>query len=236
LNEYFELMVGSVNQHQGTLHKFIGDAVMAVWGDVVSHSPVEDAQRAVRAALQMGTLVDGLNRRWAEEGKPPFNIGVGLNFGEVVVGNIGATQRREFTVIGDAVNLASRIEGLTKHYHHRVLVGESLAAMLENLFLIRSVANLVVMGKTKPVRVYAILAEYGTEEAGQFSASWLLRYEEAYRAFIGRDFKGAETRFRACLEQMPDDFLCQHYAEACARFIVQPPPEDWDATVAMKEK
>ncbi|MDX6766630.1 MAG: adenylate/guanylate cyclase domain-containing protein [Candidatus Methylacidiphilales bacterium] len=236
LNDYFEKMVGSVNRHQGTLHKFIGDAVMAVWGDVVSSSPVEDAQRAVRSALEMVTLAGELNSRWTAEGKPPFQIGIGLNFGEVVVGNIGATQRREFTVIGDAVNLASRIEGLTKHYRARVLVGESLAGMLEGAFILRSVGRMVVKGKTKSVGIYAVLAENGSEAAAEYSPSWLLRYEEAYRAFTGRDFEGAEKRFQDCLNQVPDDFLCTLYLNACRDYIAHPPPEDWDATVEMKEK
>jgi adenylate cyclase len=236
LNEYFELMVGCVNRHQGTLHKFIGDAVMAVWGDIVTHSPAEDAQRAVRSALEMADLVDTLNRRWLDEGKPLFHIGVGLNFGEVVVGNIGATQRREFTVIGDAVNLASRIEGLTKHYRYRLLVGESVAAMLEEIFILRSVGNLVLKGKTKSVRVYAVLGEHGSDAAAALSPSWLMRYEEAYRAFLERDFVGAEKRFLACLDQVPGDYLCTYYSDACRNFIVNPPPENWDATVEMKEK
>jgi adenylate cyclase len=236
LNEYFEQMVGCVNQHQGTLHKFIGDAVMAVWGDVVPRSPVEDAQRAVRAALQMCSLADALNRRWLEQGKPLFHIGVGLNFGEVVVGNIGATQRREFTVIGDAVNLASRLETLTKHYRARVLVGESLVELLDDLFVLRSVGNMLLKGRTKTVRVYAVLGEFGTEAAAEWSPSWLLRYEEAYRAFLDRDFAGAETRFRDCLQQVPTDYLCEYYADLCRHYMDHPPPADWNASVEMKEK
>jgi adenylate cyclase len=236
LNQYFEQMVTAVNHHQGTLHKFIGDAIMAVWGDIVSQSPVEDAQRAVRAALDMCAQGDELNKRWLLEGKPLFHTGVGLNFGEVVVGNIGATQRREFTVIGDAVNTASRLEGLTKHYRARVLVGESLAALLQDAFLLRSVGNMVVKGKTKSVRVFAVLGEMGSEEAAKWSPSWLLRYEDAFRAYAERDFIGAEKRFRSCLNQVPGDFLCDFYAESSARYAAQPPPEDWHATVEMKEK
>jgi len=236
LNEYFEQMVSAVNQHQGTLHKFIGDAIMAVWGDIVSQSPVEDAQRAVRAALDMGAKGDELNKRWLLEGKPLFHTGVGLNFGEVVVGNIGATQRREFTVIGDAVNTASRLEGLTKHYRARVLVGESLAGLLEDAFLLRTVGSMVVKGKTKAIRVFAVLGEMGSEEAAKWSPSWLIRYEDAFRAFIERDFAGAEKRFRACLEQVPGDYLCDFYAEASARYAAQPPAEDWTGAVEMKEK
>ena len=236
LNEYFEKMVGSVNHHQGTLHKFIGDAVMAVWGDVVSHSPAEDAQRAVRSALEMCVLADELNARWRAAGKPPFNIGIGLNYGEVVVGNIGATQRREFTVIGDAVNLASRLEGLTKHYKSRVLIGESLVPMLADVFILRPVGNMIVKGKTKSVRVYAVLAERGTPAAANWPADWLARYEDAYKAFLNRDFTDAEKKLAACLKEIPDDFLSSVYAKASRDFINNPPPADWDATVEMKEK
>jgi adenylate cyclase len=133
LNEYFAAMVECVFRHGGTLDKFIGDAVMAVWGNTRSNGAEEDATNAVRCALAMREELEKLNRRWAAEGRSRFRIGIGINSGEVVVGNIGSPHRMEFTVIGDAVNIAWRLQERTKH-GPTILLGESVAELLGETF------------------------------------------------------------------------------------------------------
>ena len=148
LNEYFERMVECVTRYDGTLHKYIGDAIMAVWGDVLLRSENDDAKNAVRAALAMRRELVTLNEFWRQDGRIELSIGMGLNFGTVCVGNIGATQRREYTVIGDAVNLASRLEGLTKSFKTDLCIGQSVHALLDNEFLTRSVGLVVLKGSS----------------------------------------------------------------------------------------
>ncbi|NJK92852.1 MAG: DUF309 domain-containing protein [Blastochloris sp.] len=195
LNQYFEQMVECVNRYQGTLHKYIGDAVMAVWGDVVSSSPRDDARNAVRCSLAMREQLALLNQRWKSEGRPPFQIGIGLNHGNVLVGNIGATQRREFTVIGDAVNLASRLEGVTKQFHTDFVVGETVQQFLKGEFLVRSVGVLVVKGKTQPVRAYEVLEAFDNPKR-LWEEHWVSLYEEAFNARLTRDFDKASDSGR----------------------------------------
>lgn len=235
LNEYFEQMVECVNRYQGTLHKYIGDAVMAVWGDVVSSSPRDDARNAVRCSLAMREQLALLNERWKSENRPAFNIGIGLNHGNVLVGNIGASQRREFTVIGDAVNLASRLEGVTKQFHTDFVVGETLQQFLKGEFLIRSVGVLVVKGKTKPVRAYEVLEAFDNP-VRQWEDSWVSGYEEAFDAFLLRDFDKATRLWEQCAAARPDDFCTLEYLSESRGFQQNPPPVDWDGVMTLNTK
>ncbi len=164
LNEYFEVMVECVFRYGGTLDKFIGDAVMAVWGNTRSNGPVEDATNAVRCAIAMSEELALLNRRWALQDRPPFRIGIGLNSGDVVVGNIGSPHRMEFTVIGDAVNIAWRLQERTKHGPN-ILLGESVAALLGPEFPTEDCGELQVADH-EPVR-YAQLAGAEPEQRGE---------------------------------------------------------------------
>ncbi|ACB76778.1 CHASE2 domain-containing protein [Opitutus terrae] len=157
LNEYLEAMVECIHAEGGTLHKFIGDAVMAVWGDLASEGVAIDAQRAARAALAMQATLAQLNAKWQGEQKPPLAMGVGLNHGVVLIGNIGSPRRMEFAAIGDAVNLASRLESLNKELHTRILAGENLQPLLAEAFQLRPCGSLPVKGKAQPVRVFELL-------------------------------------------------------------------------------
>jgi adenylate cyclase len=155
LNEYFLEMVGAVLKENGTLQKFIGDAIMAAWGDVHTEGAEEDARRAVRTALDMRAALAKLNVRWQNQpNRVPLNIGMGVNTGEIIVGNIGHPQRMEFTVLGDGVNQAARFESATKQFHADLLVGESVEALTRKHFIFRQVGLLTVKGKTKPVEAF----------------------------------------------------------------------------------
>jgi adenylate cyclase len=162
LNEYFAAMVECVFRYGGTLDKFIGDAVMAVWGNTRSNGAAEDATNAVRCALAMRVELEKLNARWAAEGRPPFRIGIGLNSGDVVVGNIGSPHRMEFTVIGDAVNIAWRLQEKTKQGPN-ILFGQSVAELLGEEFPTEDCGELQ-LSDHEPVR-YACLV--GDKEKGR---------------------------------------------------------------------
>jgi adenylate cyclase len=164
LNEYLSGMVGHVFDNGGTLDKFIGDAIMAVWGNVSSKGLAEDAKSAVRAALGMRAALRTMNERWAAEGRKKLGFGVGINHGEAVIGNIGSYEpheRLDPTVIGDSVNLASRLEALTRNYSVDSLVGPSAAELVRDEFLLRSVALAQVKGKSIPVEVFTLVGAHG---------------------------------------------------------------------------
>ena len=156
LNEYLAAMVECIHRERGTLHKFIGDAVMAVWGDLETSGVAEDAAGAVRAALAMEERLAELNDKWKGEGLPALRMGIGLNHGTVLIGNIGSPRRMEFTAIGDAVNLASRLEGLNKQLGTTLLVGEGVRELLKDQFEFQPCGSVPVKGKANPVEVFAL--------------------------------------------------------------------------------
>jgi adenylate cyclase len=234
LNEYLSRMTSAVFQHNGTLDKFIGDAVMAVWGNVGSRGIVEDAKACARAAVAMRRELKGLNKRWEGEGVAPFHIGIGINHGEVLVGNIGSQEKADPTVIGDAVNLASRLEALTRTYGVDILVGERAADLIRDEFHLRSVALVQVKGKTKPVEVFTLIgARAGMEDA---FLQRLEMYEAGFRKFRQRDFAGAKILFSQFLEFYPDDALAGMYLERSLEYEAQPPDEAWNAVEVFKKK
>jgi adenylate cyclase len=234
LNEYFEEMVRLVFAHNGSLDKFIGDAVMAVWGNIVSESPAQDARRAVATALAMRKSLEQLNASWKARGWQELHIGIGINHGEVIVGNLGSTEKMELTVIGDAVNLASRLEGLTKEYRLDLLLGENVARLVGDTYILRLVDCVQVKGKTKPVDVFTVMGE----GAGQTVSLpvWLARYEEGVRRYRQREFADAAKLFEVSVSNKPDDYLSAMYLARCRALIENPPGESWDGVFVMTKK
>ena len=234
LNEYFEEMVRHVFSHGGSLDKFIGDAVMAVWGNILSHGASRDACQAVSTALAMRKSLVKLNQDWQARGLPQLAFGLGLNHGDVIVGNLGSTEKMELTVIGDAVNLASRLEGLTKEYHLDLLLGENMAPLVGGEFILRTVDYVQVKGKTKPVDVFTVMGD----GAGQTVSLplWLARYEEGVRLYRARAFAEALVAFQECLHRQPDDYISSMYADRCQNLISHPPDESWNGVYVMTKK
>ena len=210
LNRYLSSMVPMVFDNGGTLDKFIGDAIMAVWGNVSSHGAVEDAKAAMRAALGMRREMPKLNAAWVAEGIQPLAFGIGINHGEAIVGNIGSYEpheRLDPTVIGDAVNLASRLEALTRVYAVDILIGQSAAELVRDDFHFRSVARVQVKGKTEPVEIFTLIGARNDDNVDPEFLKWLQAYEEAIAKFRKRDFKDAKILFSHFLEFYPDDAL-----------------------------
>jgi adenylate cyclase len=235
LNEYLSRMTSVIFSNGGTLDKFIGDAVMAVWGNVRSLGTAQDAKSCVHAALGMRRELSQLNKNWRDQGRMGLGMGVGINHGEVIVGNIGSHERMDPTVIGDAVNLASRLEGLTRTYGVDILVGASTAELVRDEVHLRSVARVQVKGKTKPVDVFTLVCARG-EETDPESLKWLETYEEALEKFRTRDFMNAKILFSRFLEFYPDDLLAKMYLDRALEYEQHPPDEAWNAVEVFKEK
>jgi adenylate cyclase len=238
LNRYLSAMVPQVFDNGGTLDKFIGDAIMAVWGNVTSHGAEQDAKAAVRAAHGMRRVMAKLNEEWRAEGISPLAFGVGINHGDAIVGNIGSYEpheRLDPTVIGDAVNLASRLEALTRTYSVDILIGTSAAELVGDEFHLRSVARVQVKGKTEPVDVFTLIGAR-TDEIDPELLKWLQTYEEAIVKFRKRDFKDAKILFSHFLEFYPEDALGKMYLAMALKYEKAPPDEAWNAVEVFKKK
>ena len=236
LNEYLTKMTAVIFEHGGTLDKFIGDAIMAVWGNVHSYGVTEDAKRAVRAAYGMRLALKALNEGWREQGRMGLGMGVGVNHGEVIVGNVGSTERMDPTVIGDAVNLASRLEGLTRTYGVDVLIGAPVAELVRDEFHLRSVARVQVKGKTLPADVLTLLGPRDGKSVDPQLLKWVETYEEGLTKFRERDFTQSKILFSQFLEFYPDDHLAKMYLERALEYEKQPPDEAWNAVEVFKKK
>jgi adenylate cyclase len=228
-------MTAVIFENGGTLDKFIGDAIMAVWGNVHSYGVAEDAKKSVRAAYGMRCALRSLNDTWREQGRMGLGMGIGINQGEVIVGNIGSQERMDPTVIGDAVNLASRLEGLTRIYGVDILIGTSAAELVGDEFHLRSVARVQVKGKTLPVDVLTLVGPRDNSLDPQL-LKWIETYEEALIKFRERDFKQSKILFSQFLEFYPDDNLAKMYLERALEYEHQPPDEAWNAVEVFKKK
>ena len=235
LNEYLTQMTSVVFSNGGTLDKFIGDAIMAVWGNVRSLGTAQDAKNSVRTALGMRRELRELNQKWRDQGRMGLGMGIGINQGEVIVGNIGSLERMDPTVIGDSVNLASRLEGLTRVYGVDILVGASAAELVRDEFHLRSVARVQVKGKTKPVDVFTLIGARDEKVDPQL-LKWLESYEEGFDKFRTRDFVQAKILFSLFLEFFPEDLLAKMYLDRVLEYEQAPPDEAWDAVEVFKKK
>jgi adenylate cyclase len=235
LNEYLSRMTSVVFGNGGTLDKFIGDGIMAVWGNVRSLGMAEDAKNCARAALGMRRELRKLNEKWRAEGRMGFGMGIGINHGEVIVGNIGSHERMDPTVIGDSANLASRIEGLTRVYGLDILVGATAAELVRDEVYLRSVARVQVKGKTKPVDVLTFIGARN-EEVDPELLKWLETYEEGLEKFRTRDFTQAKILFSRFLEFYPDDLLAKMYLTRALKYEQAPPDEAWEAVEVFEKK
>ncbi len=235
LNEYFEKMVDCITVRNGTLHKYIGDAIMALWGDIISTSAELDASQAVAAAVEMRKALSGLNEGWKRRGIRPVKIGMGLNHGVVCVGNIGAPQRKEFTAIGDAVNLASRLEGVTKQFGTDLIISDSVLSLIGDAAYCRTIGQLVVKGKSQPVGTYEVLGLKGDENL-RFSPEWLQVYEASYQCFCGQDFEQASNGFAQCQNLEPGDKATELYLRLCNEYLMEPPELHWRGEIKLDSK
>jgi len=233
LNEYFTLMVDCIQQQGGMLDKFIGDAIMAGFGIPLPRGDDED--RALRAAIGMLTALAQLNRTRRTHGLLPVDIGIGLNTDTVVSGNIGSPKRMDYTMIGDGVNLASRLESACKQYHAHILISEHTYARLQGTYRIRDVDDVIVKGKTEPVRIYEVL-DYHTKESFPHLMEAVAHFGEGREAYREGTWAEAIRCFRSALELNPQDRLAQAYIDRCEALAANPPADGWHGVWKMTEK
>lgn len=238
LNEYLGEMTDIIFKRWGTLDKYIGDAIMGFWG---SPFPQEDhAIRACAGALDMNARLDELNFKWeamalaGDKSKRQLAIGIGLNSGPVNVGNMGSDKRFAWTVMGDHVNLASRLEGQTKDYSVRILVGESTYALAKDHYVFRDLDKIRVKGKLKPVNIYELLA-FG-QEADSYR-DLLTQWDAAVRDYRRGDWPAAIQKYEALLHRYPDDGPAHTFLKRChEKLATQAPVGEWDGVWVAKSK
>ncbi len=233
LNEYFSLMVECISREGGMLDKFIGDAIMACFGLPAAHD--DDTDRAVRAAISMISEL----RRWNSERRlanlKTVDMGIGINTDSIVSGNIGSPKRMDYTVIGDGVNLASRLESACKAYSARILVSESTVSRLRGTYRMRDIDLVVVKGKTKPVRVFEVL-DYYDAEAFPNLMDVVNYFNEGMQHYRSAHWDKASDRFGQCLQRNAGDALSQIYLERCRFLSANPPDGEWNGVWVMQEK
>ncbi len=231
LNEYLGEMTDLIFKRWGTLDKYIGDAIMAFWG---SPYPQEDHHlRACSAALDMSARLDELNLKWEVEGKKQLAIGIGINTGGVTVGNMGSSRRFQWTVMGDPVNLASRLEGQTKDYHVRTIISENTYMKVRNEFVCRELDNIKVKGKDIPVKIYELMAF--KKDAASY-ADLVKQFADGLALYRRQDFDGAIQRFETLLSRYPDDGPSHTFLKRCHEYRAEHPAPDWDGVYVAKTK
>lgn len=231
LNEYLNPMTMIVLERGGMLDKYIGDAIMAVFNAPVA-LPNHTAS-ACEAAYDMLLKLKELNNEWGQRGTPHLDIGIGVNTGEAVVGNMGAEQRFNYTAIGDTVNLASRLEGLNKMYRTHIIVSEFTFAGAKDGFTFRELDYVRVKGKQKPIVIYELVSRKGEDIAKERFCSM---FSNALALYRERRFSEAMDSFASALKEVPDDGPSSVYMERCRGYLTDPPPEDWDGVYAPKTK
>ncbi len=232
LSEYFTRMVNVIFRFDGTLDKFVGDQIMALFG--APYYFADHAERACRAAVEMVKELRALQKQWSDARCEYFQMGVGINTGQMIVGNLGSEQLFDYTVIGDEVNLASRLEGANKFYQTTIIIGESTYRQVGASAIVRELDVVRVVGKRKPVRIY--------ELRGMDSVPWIEQdliidtYTRGLEAYRQRQWYQALKEFRRVLRYFPSDGPSRVYTKRCLDCIQNPPGEDWDYVYDFSQK
>jgi adenylate cyclase len=224
LNDYLTLMSRVVEKHSGVIDKYIGDAIMSLFGAPLSHPA--DVDNCLQTALDMLWALEDFNYRRAWEGKPPIRIGAGINTGPVIAGNMGSEDRLNYTVLGDSVNLASRLERLTRIYDVNCIVSEfTLRESKKKTFIFRELDLVRVRGRSSLVRIYELWDKAQHKEG---LSELLQKFQNARQFYLLKDWVRAETLFRQVLEMRPGDGPSQVYLSRIHQLRLSPPPETWD--------
>jgi len=232
LNEYLTPMTEILIAHEGTLDKYMGDAIMAFWG-----APIEQKDHAARAAItavEMLEKLDELQIKWRSEGKPSIDIGIGLNSGLMRVGFMGSTRMRNYTLLGDNVNLGSRLEGTNKTYGTHIIVSEVTYDMAKDVVHGRILDAVRVKGKKDPVRIFEIISKGPMPPA---TAAFVGPFEKGFAHFQAQRWDEAEACFKTAIAARPGgDPPSALFLERVEHFREEPPPKDWDGVFEFKTK
>jgi adenylate cyclase len=233
LNEYLSAMSEIIFRNDGTLDKYEGDAVMAFWGAPI---PQEDhALRACRCALEMQAALETIRRDWRAKNRPFLNVRIGINTGEMVVGNMGGLGKFDYTVIGDSVNLASRLEGANKQYNTGIMVSHRTYDLVKAEILGRELDLIAVKGRSEPLKTYELIQFKSGPIAPELEA-FLATYSEALQLYRNRKWHEARRQFEEALGLRPNDHPAQLYIERTIIFEKDPPPESWNGVFVLTTK
>jgi adenylate cyclase len=231
LNEYLSEMTELIFKHWGTLDKYIGDAIMAFWG--APYPQTDHALRACRTGLEMLQALRHLQAAWESRGVPRLEIGVGINTGAMLVGNMGSKRRFNFTVIGDSVNLASRLEGINRQFGTNLIISESTLLQVKDQVVARELDLIRVKGKTQPVKVYELLGLAGDYDQYRDVVG---RFEKGLEAYRSSQWKTAIEMFQEVVRDHPQDGPSLVFIKRCQDLLAQPPEGAWDGVFVMKSK
>ncbi len=232
LNEYLTLMTEVIFKHEGTLDKFVGDEIMALFGAPVYFE--NHAEKACATACDMITSLRELQKRWSAQNEDYFQIGIGINTGTMIVGNLGAQQRFDYTVIGDEVNLGARLEGANKQYATSIIISEATYKQVKQRAHARELDLVRVKGKNKLVKIYELR---GMEPLAAIEEDLIIAtYTKGLQLYKLRQWYNALREFNRVLRYFPSDGPSRVYVERCLDYIALPPPEDWDGVYEFKTK
>jgi len=233
LNEYLTAMTNIVLENNGIIDKYEGDAIMAEFGMPVPND--DHPQAACRTALKMQHKLVEMRKKWKAEGKPELEARVGINTGDVIVGNMGSDTVFDYTVMGDPVNLGSRLEGANKMYNTFIMISEFTHEYVKNDFYARPLDLIRVKGKSKPVEVFELIAEINDDIDSKY-LEMLTAYQKGIDFYRIREWRSAIESFDFCLQLLPDDYPSKLYRKRCLEFKINDPGPNWDGVFTMTTK
>ena len=232
LNGYLSRMVDVIFKHEGTLDKFIGDAILSFWGAPIR---VDDhAKRAVETAMDMVSQLEIYNKTLEQKGLPQMGAGIGINTGEVILGNIGSEKKLDYTIIGDNVNITSRMEGLAKEYGCPLLITETTYMEVKDTIPCRIVDIVMVKGKKKGIKIYEPLKT--EENQSELIKSIISLSEEGFDYYLNRDWDKAKERYTMLMSIKSGDSVSGIFINRCEQYIERAPPKEWDGVYIMLKK
>lgn len=237
LSEYFEEVTKIIMRNNGTIDKYIGDAVMAFWG-----APITDRHQtlnACKSALFIQRRLSDLNRKWQGEEKPILETRIGIHTGDVIVGNIGSSDRMNYTALGDTVNLASRLEGVNKMYHTKILISEDSYKEVSSHCIVRPVDIVAVKGREKGIKIYELVAMTGAEPEllpSQEQSAFCQLFTKGFNLYLEQDWDTALTTFDKIKERFAADHATEMFIKRCQDYKKSPPASNWDGIVHLSEK
>ncbi|MCS7229525.1 MAG: CHASE2 domain-containing protein [Candidatus Kryptonium sp.] len=233
LNELLDELSLIIFKNKGTIDKYIGDAIMAFWG-----APVPDENHAYNAcitALEMQEKLKELREKWRKLKRPEIKMRIGINTGRVIIGNMGSKVKFNYTVVGDDVNLASRLEGANKEYGTSIMIGEATYNKVKDKFIVRELDLLVVKGKTEPVRVYELIG-LANDNLPENMKRFIEIYNAGLELYRAMEWDKAIEKFTQALEVNPNDYTCKLYIQRCLHFKETPPPLNWTGVFILQTK
>ncbi len=231
MNEYMTPMTHVILKYRGTIDKYIGDAIMAIWGAPLRDD--EHARNAILAALDMQATLDQLRPQFTQKGWPEIRIGVGINSGIMRVGNMGSEFRMAYTIMGDPVNLGSRLEGMNKEYDSNIIISEFTYNTVKKTMCCRELDWVRVKGKKLPVKIYELLGEKDDESRWK---DFIAGFEKGLALYRAVKWDEAITVFQKVLTMRPEDEASKIYIERCFKLKEEPPAQPWDGVFTMKTK